>query len=90
MARSLKSQPNNVGGMNYNLTKNRQEKMNDKQNYTFGGFYFGERGLFQLQIKAVKHNGTGSSTSIELGIELTPDERQELITLLLSTPKENN
>lgn len=27
MARSLKSQPNNVGGMDYNLTKNRGEQM---------------------------------------------------------------
>jgi hypothetical protein len=61
-----------------------------EKNYDFGGFYFGANDLFQLTIRALKHNGTGSTTSIELGIELTPAERQELITLLLSTPKEKN
>ena len=62
----------------------------ENKNYSIGGFYFGSQGLFQLTIKSIKTNGTGSSHAIELGIELTPEERQELITLLLTTPKEKN
>lgn len=56
--------------------------------YQIGGFYFGDNGLFQLTIKATKPSGFGYS--VELGIELSPEERQELITLLLTAPKENN
>lgn len=62
----------------------------ENKNYDFGGFYFGSRNLFNLTIKAIKHNGTGSHHSLELAIELTPEERQELITLLLNTPTKDN
>ena len=73
------------------IMETQQKRKNEMENrtYDFGGFYFGSRDLFQLTIKSIKTNGTGSSHSIELGIELTPEERQELITLLLTTPKKD-
>jgi hypothetical protein len=57
-------------------------------NYEIGGFYFGNAGVFNLTIKAKKPNGNGYG--IELAVELTPAERQELITMLLTIPQEKN
>ena len=62
--------------------------MENKKLYEIGGFYFGNDGSFQLTIKATKPSGYGYG--IELGIELSPAERQELITMLLTTPQEKN
>jgi hypothetical protein len=43
-------------------------------------------------VKTLNNANYGSATSIELGIELTPDERLELIKLLINADngKENN
>ena len=60
----------------------------ENKNYEIGGFYFGSNGQFQLTIKANKPSGYGYG--LELGIELSPEDRQELITLLLTTPQEKN
>ena len=60
----------------------------ENNKYEIGGFYFGEESLFNLTIRANKPTGYGYS--IELAIELTAEERQELITLLLTAPKEKN
>ena len=56
--------------------------------YEIGGFYFGSENAFQLTIKTTKPSGYGYA--VELGIELSPAERQELITLLLTAPQEKN
>jgi hypothetical protein len=64
-----------------------------EKRYTFGGFSFGSRGLFQLTISTITNVDYGSTHSVELGLELSPEERQELITLLLTipnAPKEDN
>lgn len=64
-----------------------------EKRYTFGGFSFGSKGLFNLTISTISNVDYGSSHSIELGLELSPEERQELITLLLTipnAPKEDN
>jgi hypothetical protein len=63
-------------------------KMENKR-YNFGGFTFGSNGLFQLTIKTINHQPYGTNTNLELGIELTPEELQELITVLL-TKKDTN
>lgn len=64
-----------------------------EKRYSFGGFSFGSKGLFQLTIATITNVDYGSTHSVELGLELSPEERQELITLLLTipnTPKEDN
>lgn len=61
-----------------------------EKRYTFGGFSFGSRGLFQLTISTISNVDYGSIHSVEFGLELSPEERQELITILLLTEKEDN
>jgi hypothetical protein len=52
--------------------------------YTFSGFTFGSNKLFQLLINVKNYSGIGTSTSLELGLELTESERLELIKLLIN------
>ena len=52
--------------------------------YTFSGFTFGSNKLFQLLINVKNYSGVGTSTSLELGLELTESERLELIKLLIN------
>jgi hypothetical protein len=57
--------------------------------YDFGGsFTFGSNGLFQLVVRNITEHG---GYTMEFGLELTPAERQKLITLLitLNTEEEN-
>ena len=66
------------------------ENKMDKR-YSFGGFSFGSNGLFQLTIATINPTKeVGSTHTMELGLELTPEERQELITLLIQLQKEDN
>lgn len=60
-----------------------------KQRYNFKGFTFGNSGDFNLVIET-SENEFGYNTKFE--IELTPEERQELITVLitLGLEKEEN
>jgi hypothetical protein len=50
--------------------------------YEFDGFTFGDEGDFNLILKAIPESGIGYSAKFE--IELTPEERQELITVLIT------
>jgi hypothetical protein len=52
--------------------------------YTFSGFTFGNEKLFQLLIRVKNYSGVGTTTSLELGLELTESERLELIKLLIN------
>jgi len=52
--------------------------------YTFSGFTFGNDKLFQLLINVKNYSGVGTTTSLELGLELTESERLELIKLLIN------
>jgi len=52
--------------------------------YTFSGFTFGSNKLFQLRINVKNYSGVGTTTSLELGLELTESERLELIKLLIN------
>ena len=62
-----------------------------EKRYSFGGFSFGSNGLFQLTISTINPTKEfGSTHTMELGVELTPQERQELITILLLAEKEDN
>ena len=63
---------------------------NKNERYTFGGFTFGSQNLFNLTIAIRNHAGHGTSNTVEMGIELTPAERQELITILINAGKEDN
>jgi hypothetical protein len=56
----------------------------ENKRYNFGGFAFGSKGLFQLTISTINPADYGSTHSVELGLELTPAERQELITILIT------
>jgi hypothetical protein len=83
----------NVSGQCYNnnIKKKWKIKMENKnERYTFGGFTFGSQNLFNLTIAIRNHAGFGTSTTIEMGIELSPEERQELITILINAGKEDN
>lgn len=53
-----------------------------KKRYNFNGFTFGSNGDFNLVIET-SENEFGYNTKFE--VELTPTERQELITLLITT-----
>ncbi len=55
----------------------------ENKRYNFGGFGFGDKGLAVLTIQVINHTETGTSYSTEIGLELTPDERVELITNLV-------
>lgn len=69
-----------------------ENKMENENNrYTFGGFTFGSQKLFNLTISVRNHAGYGTSNTVEMGIELTPEEIQELITVLITrNAKEDN
>ena len=56
----------------------------ENKRYNFGGYSFGDKGLAVLLVQVQNHteNGTSYSTGIEL--ELTPEERTELITKLIT------
>ena len=58
--------------------------------YTFSGFTFGSNKLFQLLINVKNYSGIGTSTSLELGLELTESERLELIKLLINAEDKDN
>jgi len=63
-----------------------------EKRYSFGGFAFGSKGLFQLTIATISPTSkVGTTHTMELGLELSPEEVQELITLLLTrNVKEDN
>jgi subtilisin-like proprotein convertase family protein len=62
-----------------------------EKRYSFGGFAFGSNGLFQLTIATISPANYGTTHSLELGLELTAEEIQELITVLLTrNVKEDN
>jgi hypothetical protein len=63
-----------------------------EKRYSFGGFTFGSKGMFNLTINTISPTKEfGSINTMELGIELTPEEIQELITVLLTrNVKEDN
>lgn len=63
----------------------------ENKRYTFGGFTFGSENFFNLTIKTRNHAGFGTSHTLEMGLELTHEERMELIKLLINAgDKETN
>ena len=58
--------------------------------YTFSGFTFGNEKLFQLLIRVKNYSGVGTTTSLELGLELTESERLELIKLLINANEKDS
>ena len=54
--------------------------------YEFDGFTFGQEGDIQLEIYVLKENGFGGYTS-RFSIELSPEERKELILSLETIEK---
>ena len=58
--------------------------------YTFSGFTFGTPKYFQLLINVKNYSGVGTSTSLELGLELTDEERMELIKLLINANEKDS
>jgi len=68
-----------------------ENKMKNKnERYTFGGFSFGSENWFNLTIRTRNHTGHGTLHALELGLELSTEERQELITILINAGKEDN
>jgi hypothetical protein len=61
--------------------ENKMENTNKR--YDFGGFSFAKGKYFNLQISIINNAGYGTNNTVEMGIELTPEERQELIAVLL-------
>jgi hypothetical protein len=61
--------------------ENKMENTNKR--YNFGGFSFAKGQYFNLQINIINNAGYGTTNTIEMGIELTPEERQELIAVLI-------
>ena len=55
----------------------------ENNRYNFGGFSFGDKGLAVLVIQVLNHTQIGTSYSTEINLELTPDERVELIKKII-------
>ena len=57
----------------------------EKTRYYFTGFIFGmDKDLYNLTIRINNHAGYGTSYIGEMSLELTENERQELIKLLIN------
>ena len=67
-----------------------ENKMEKENRYTFSGFTFGSQNLFQLLINVKNYSSIGTTTSVELGLELTESERLELIKLLINAEEKDN
>jgi hypothetical protein len=67
--------------------ENKMENTNNR--YTFGGFTFGSQKLFQLLVNVKNYSSVGTSHSLELGLELTTEERLELIKVLINAGQED-
>jgi hypothetical protein len=66
-----------------------ENKMENR--YTFGGFEYGSQGQFHLKISAISPTQRGGTHGLEMGIDLSPEEVQELITILITrNVKEDN
>jgi len=52
--------------------------------YNFTGFTFGSNGEMVFRIEVMNHTEHGTSVSAQVDLELTPEERTELVTQLIS------
>jgi hypothetical protein len=52
--------------------------------YNFTGFSFGSNGEMVFRIEVMNHTENGTSVSAQIDLELTTEERTELITKLIS------
>jgi hypothetical protein len=52
--------------------------------YNFTGFVFGSDGTMVFRIEVLNHSEIGTSVSTQIDLELTQDERTELITKIIS------
>jgi len=65
--------------------------MEKENRYRFSGFTFGSEKLFNLSITVKNFSNVGTSYTTEIGIELTAEEKLELIKLLINADeKEDN
>jgi len=62
----------------------------ENKKYNFGGFTFGDKGLAVLNIQVLNHAENSTNYSTEIGLELTPEERVELITHLIRLGEKDN
>lgn len=53
-----------------------------KKRYAFDGFTFGQNGFFELKVEVLDESGYGHT--LGFGLELSPEERQELIGVLIN------
>lgn len=63
---------------------------NNQRRYVFGGYGFGMNGLVVLDIEILNHTETGTSYSTEIRLELSPEEKLELLTHLVKLGTEKN
>ena len=52
--------------------------------YNFTGFTFGSDGTMVFRVEVLNHTEIGTSVSAQIDLELTPEERTELVTKLIS------
>ena len=52
--------------------------------YNFTGFTFGSDGEMVFRVEVLNHTEQGSSVVAQIDLELTPEERMELVTNLLN------
>ena len=76
-----------IGKINKQETKRKIKMENNR--YAFGGFTFGSTNLFQLLVNVKNYSSVGTSHSLELGLELTTEERLELIKVLINAGQED-
>lgn len=68
------------------IMETQQEKENEMENkrYHFSGFAFGEKNYYNLSVRLNNFAGYGTSYTSEWSLELTEEERLELIKLLIN------
>ena len=64
--------------------------MENKKRYSFSGFTFGKTGLAVLKISSINPNEYNTVFGMVLELELTTEERQELIVQLITLNEKDN
>lgn len=62
----------------------------ENKRYNFGGFQFSDKGYYVLKIEIQNYSNVGTSYSTAVEFELTTEERQELITNLITMNAKDN
>lgn len=73
-----------IGKIDKQETKRIKMENKELRKYRFSGYTFGKDKLFNLIINVFNHTNTGTTHSVEIAVELSTEERLELIKMLIN------